>query len=205
MNKPIEPIVMQSESNLFSRLVKIDCKDHLEKKGKFTYLSWPWAVKMLRENDPTATWEVVMFDGKPYCGTPQGYFVQVSVTAGGVTLSQVHPILNNNNRPIQDPNAFDINTSIQRCLVKAIALHGLGLYVYAGEDLPSGDDSSEPKEAFEKFHSEAKKAAAGGTKSLGSWLKPYESNQEFRNFWMEFGDHYKQAAKNANEEMAGAM
>lgn len=54
----------------------------------------------------------------------------------GVTLSQIHPVLDHRNKPIQQPNAFDINTSIQRCLVKAIALHGLGLYVYAGEDLP---------------------------------------------------------------------
>jgi hypothetical protein len=54
----------------------------------------------------------------------------------GVTLSQIHPVLDSRNRPITAPSAFDINTSIQRCLVKAIALHGLGLYIYAGEDLP---------------------------------------------------------------------
>ncbi|MGM9458240.1 DUF1071 domain-containing protein, partial [Lacticaseibacillus rhamnosus] len=54
----------------------------------------------------------------------------------GVTLSQVHPVLDNRNKPIEKPNAFQINTSIQRCLAKAIALHGLGLYIYQGEDLP---------------------------------------------------------------------
>jgi hypothetical protein len=51
-------------------------------------------------------------------------------------LSQLHPVLDGKNKPIASPTAFDINTSIQRCLVKAIALHGLGLYIYAGEDLP---------------------------------------------------------------------
>jgi hypothetical protein len=60
----------------------------------------------------------------------------VAVTVEGVRLSQIHPVLDSKNKVIAEPNAFDINTSIQRCLVKAIALHGLGLYVYAGEDIP---------------------------------------------------------------------
>ncbi len=60
----------------------------------------------------------------------------MAVTVHGVTLSQIHPVLDGRNRPLLAPSAFDINTSLQRCLVKAIALHGLGLYIYAGEDLP---------------------------------------------------------------------
>ena len=63
----------------------------------------------------------------------------VAVTVQGVTLSQIHPVLDGRNQPILEPSSFDINTSIQRCLVKAIALHGLGLYIYAGEDLPDGE------------------------------------------------------------------
>ncbi|PFQ65882.1 hypothetical protein COK18_07840 [Bacillus cereus] len=122
--------------NYFSKLAQIDCKEHVEKKGRFSYLSWAWAVKKLREVDPTATWEVKRFDGVPYLKTDCGYFVEVEVTVQGLPLSQIHPILNNQNKPIAEPNSFDINTSIQRCLVKAIALHGLGLYIYAGEDLP---------------------------------------------------------------------
>ncbi|MES5869226.1 DUF1071 domain-containing protein [Bacillus cereus group sp. RP32] len=122
--------------NYFSKLAQIDCTEHVEKKGRFSYLSWAWAVKKLREVDPTATWEVKRFDGVPYLKTDCGYFVEVEVTVQGIPLSQIHPILNNQNKPIAEPNSFDINTSIQRCLVKAIALHGLGLYIYAGEDLP---------------------------------------------------------------------
>lgn len=122
--------------NYFSKLAQIDCSEHVEKKGRFSYLSWAWAVKKLREVDPTATWEVKRFDGVPYLKTDCGYFVEVEVTVQGLPLSQIHPILNNQNKPIDNPNSFDINTSIQRCLVKAIALHGLGLYIYAGEDLP---------------------------------------------------------------------
>lgn len=68
--------------------------------------------------------------------TEAGVFVEVAVTVQGITLSQIHPVLDGRNRPILTPTAFDINSSLQRCLVKAIALHGLGLYVYAGEDLP---------------------------------------------------------------------
>jgi len=81
-------------------------------------------------------WEVQRFHGLPYLATEAGVFVEVAVTVQGVRLSQIHPVLDSRNRPLLAPSAFDINTSIQRCLVKAIALHGLGLYVYAGEDLP---------------------------------------------------------------------
>ncbi|HEF1857097.1 DUF1071 domain-containing protein [Bacillus thuringiensis] len=122
--------------NYFTTLSQIDCTEHLEKKGKFSYLSWAWTVKRLREVAPTATWHVKRFDGVPYLKTDCGFFVEVEVTVQGLPLSQIHPILNNQNKPIAEPNSFDINTSIQRCLVKAIALHGLGLYIYAGEDLP---------------------------------------------------------------------
>ncbi|PHF89964.1 DUF1071 domain-containing protein [Bacillus wiedmannii] len=125
-----------TNENYFSKLAQIDCSEHVEKKGRFNYLSWAWAVKKLREVDPTATWEVKRFDGAPFLKTDCGYFVEVEVTVQGLPLSQIHPILNNQNKPIAEPNSFDINTSIQRCLVKAIALHGLGLYIYAGEDLP---------------------------------------------------------------------
>lgn len=74
--------------------------------------------------------------------TENGYYVEVAVAVEGVTLSKVHPVLDLKNRPTQSPNSFDINTSIQRALVKAIALHGLGLCVYAGEDLANLDQAS---------------------------------------------------------------
>lgn len=129
--------------NIFATFNAMDVGKHIEKKGKFSYLSWPYAVAELRKADPSATWEVVRFDGKPFLATECGYFVEVAVTVQGVTLSQIHPVLDNNNRPIKQPDSFHINTSIQRCLVKAIALHGLGLYIYAGEDLPGDDKPAE--------------------------------------------------------------
>ena len=125
--------------NYFARLNHINVSEHLEKKGQFSYLSWPFAVAQLRLTDHAAAWEVRRFEGLPYLKTETGYFVEVAVTVQGVTLSQIHPVLDGRNQPIEAPTAFDINTSLQRCLVKAIALHGLGLYVYAGEDLPDGE------------------------------------------------------------------
>src|SRR5437762_14247009 len=129
------------DNNYFARLNRINVSDHIEKKGSFSYLSWPFAVAQLRLADPQATWEVRRFDGLPYLKTETGYFVEVAVTVQGVTLSQIHRVLDGKNQPIQVPTSFEINSSIQRCLVKAIALHGLGLYVYAGEDLPDGEST----------------------------------------------------------------
>lgn len=127
---------MTESVNYFARLNAINVSDNIEKKGGFSYLSWPFAVAQLRLADPTATWTVIRFNGLPYLATEAGVFVEVAVTVQGVTLSQIHPVLDGRNRPLIAPTAFDVNTSIQRCLVKAIALHGLGLYIYAGEDLP---------------------------------------------------------------------
>lgn len=125
------------DHNSFAVLNSINVNTHVEKKGQFSYLSWPYAVTQLRLTDPTASWEVKRFEGLPYLFTETGVYVEVAVTVQGITLSQLHPVLDSKNRPILAPTAFDINTSLQRCLVKAIALHGLGLYIYAGEDLPT--------------------------------------------------------------------
>ena len=127
---------MTEPDNYFARLNAINVNEHIEKKGGFSYLSWPFAVAQLRLADPAATWEVRRFNGLPFLICEAGVFVEVAVTVNAVTLSQIHPVLDGRNRPLLAPNSFDINSSIQRCLVKAIALHGLGLYIYAGEDLP---------------------------------------------------------------------
>jgi hypothetical protein len=129
-------------STLFKRLNAIDCSKHVEKKGKFSYLSWTWAWQMLKEHCPDATFEKHTFlnnEGSylPYMRDLDGYaFVQTSVTADGITLTETFPVLNNVNKSIQKPKSFEVNTALQRCLTKTIAFHGLGLYIYAGEDLP---------------------------------------------------------------------
>lgn len=135
---------MSANDNYFVRLSRINVNDHIERKGQFAYLSWPFAVAQLRQADPSATWEVRRFDGLPFLRTETGYYVEVAVSVQGVTLSQIHPVLDGKNRPIFEPTSFDINASIQRALVKAIALHGVGLYIYAGEDLPEVDPQEPP-------------------------------------------------------------
>jgi len=135
-------------TNYFAQLAAIDVSKHVEKKGEFSYLSWPFAVQQLRMFDETATWEVKRFNGLPFLTTDFGTFVEVAVTVKGVTLSQIHPVLDQDNHVLLAPSAFDINTSIQRCLVKAIAIQGLGISIYSGEDLPHVDGQGErPKPA----------------------------------------------------------
>jgi hypothetical protein len=128
---------------IFSELNSLNVNNYTQKKGQFTYLSWAWAVRELLQVDPQATWEVHEWglegSQQPYMQTEAGCFVQVTVWSGGIARTQVHPVLDNRNQTLEKPNAFQINTSIQRCLAKAIALHGLGLYIYAGEDLPHED------------------------------------------------------------------
>lgn len=135
---------MTAQQNYFTELAALDVSKHIEKKGRFSYLSWPYAITELRKRHPEATWEVCRFNGLPYLQTEAGSFVEVAVTVQGVRLSQIHPVLDGANKPIKNPDAFQINTSIQRALVKAIALHGLGLHIYAGEDLPEVPASAKP-------------------------------------------------------------
>ncbi|MDP7981010.1 DUF1071 domain-containing protein [Bacillus multifaciens] len=135
---------MSEQRNYFAELASIDVSKHVEKKGRFSYLSWSWAVDQLLKKCPDATWQVVRFDGLPYMKTEVGYFVEVEVTVNNITRSQIHPVLDNYNKPIAKPTSFQINTSIQRCLAKAIALHGLGLYIYSGEDIPRDDEPKQP-------------------------------------------------------------
>ncbi|BAD65396.1 phage-related protein [Shouchella clausii KSM-K16] len=146
---------MKKMTNHFEKLAAIDVSEHVERKGNFSYLSWAWAVDQLRRHDPSATWEVKRFDGMPYMKTELGYFVEVEVTSNGIGMSQIHPVLDNRNKPIAKPTPFDINTSIQRCLVKAIALHGLGLYIYAGEDLPKVEEEKPSEKLMDNIKTTA--------------------------------------------------
>ena len=135
---------MKRTTNTFEKLNSVDVSKFTEKKGQFNYLSWAHAVRELLKACPEATWEVHLFDNadgtkQPYMKNGTGAYVQVSVDVEGVIRTQVHPVLDHRNNPIDNPNSFQINTSIQRCLAKAIALHGLGLYIFAGEDLPEAD------------------------------------------------------------------
>ena len=115
----------------YLELRKINVNEHTEKKGKFTYLSWAWAVDQLLQADPMATWD---YQAPMQFGDTLMVFC--SVSAFGKTMTAQLPVLNAQNKAIANPDAFAVNTAMQRCLAKAIALHGIGLYIYAGEDIP---------------------------------------------------------------------
>ena len=123
-----------------SELLKINVNDHTERKGNLTYLSWAWAWAEVLKIDPAASWVAHEWADRPAMFLPDGSaMVKVSVTVKGDTKLCVLPVMDNRNRAIQNPDAFAINTAIMRCLAKAIAMHGLGLYIYAGEDLPEAE------------------------------------------------------------------
>ena len=124
--------------SVWATLKAISVNDHTEKKNGLTYLSWAWAWGVLKDNYPDATFEkVIQPSGLPYIKDDQGFtYVQVTVTAGNDIVTELFPVTNYANKPIQNPNSFDVNTAHQRCLAKAIAYLGLGHYIYAGEDMP---------------------------------------------------------------------
>ena len=124
----------------FNELRKINVNDHIEKKNGLSYLSWAWAVDTLLQNDPTATWT---YDEPKAFGNTLMVFC--TVTAFSKSMTAQLPVLNYRNQAIENPNAMEVNTAMQRCLAKAIALHGIGLYIYAGEDIPVEDAVKKPE------------------------------------------------------------
>jgi len=128
-----------------SELLKINVNDHTERKNGLTYLSWAWAWAEVLKLDAQATWQAHEFSGLPCIVMPDtSAMVKVSVTIKGNTKCCLLPVMNHRNQAIKNPDAFAVNTAVMRCLAKAIAMHGLGLYIYAGEDLPE-QDQPEPK------------------------------------------------------------
>jgi hypothetical protein len=124
----------------FKELSKINVNQHTEKKNGLTYLSWAWAVSQLLEQDPSATWTY----GEPI-KFGDTLMVFCTVTAFGKSMTSQLPVIDFRNKAIPNPDAMAVNTAMQRCLAKAIALHGIGLYIYAGEDLPEEDKVQAPQ------------------------------------------------------------
>lgn len=116
----------------YQKLRAINVNEHTMKKNGLTYLSWAWAVDQLLMQDPEATWSY----GEPV-KFGETLMVFCTVTAFGKPMTAQLPVMDYRNKAIPNPDAFAVNTAMQRCLAKAIALHGLGLYIYSGEDVPS--------------------------------------------------------------------
>ena len=166
---------MKNTKHAFEKLHKVDVSKYVKKKGNYAYLSWAYAVQELKKACPNARWGVTKAEGgSPFFQTACGYFVEVWVEINGLSLSQVHPVLDNRNEPIENPTSFQINTSLQRALAKAIALHGLGLYIFAGEDLPEPEELT-PAEA-ENLYDIAKPMGKDFVDDLRSKVKSMEIN-----------------------------
>lgn len=127
----------------YAEIRKINVNEHIEKKNGLSYLSWAWAVDQLLMLDPKATWEYA--EPKQFGET---LMVFCTVTAFGKPMTAQLPVMDYRNKAIPNPDAFAVNTAMQRCLAKAIALHGLGLYIYAGEDLPDDDKVHAPTQSI---------------------------------------------------------
>ena len=124
-------------SDTFKKLAALNVNDKTEKKGQFTYLSWAWAWDTFVQNYPDATYEIVKNSNNlPYFQSDAGGMVYTKVTAGGITHEMWLPIMDFKNQAKQNFDMMDVNKAVMRCLVKNFAMFGLGLYIYAGEDLP---------------------------------------------------------------------
>ena len=141
-----------TDNPAWKQLKAVDIKDMIEKKGKFSYISWAMAWSALCDIYPDATMEKHCNEhGFPVFKDENGWcFTKVTVTVNGKSITEMLPVLNNFNKPIKNPDSMDINSSLQRCLAKAIALHGLGVHVYSGEelvDIPDnlGEEDAKPK------------------------------------------------------------
>lgn len=122
------------------QLLETNVNEHTEKKQNLTYLSWAWAWAEALKADPAATYKVEMFGDKCYMDINGTAMVWVTVTIFGKAMTCQLPVMDHRNKAIQNPDAFQVNTAIMRCMTKALSLHGLGLYIYAGEDLPEGEE-----------------------------------------------------------------
>ena len=121
-------------------LLKLNVNDHTEKKANLTYLSWAWAWAEALKADAKATFKVEMFGDKCYMDINGTAMVWVTVTMFDKPMTCQLPVMDHRNKAIVNPDAFQVNTSIMRCMTKTLSLHGLGLYIYAGDDLPQGEE-----------------------------------------------------------------
>ncbi len=129
--------------NYFEKLYAVNVNDKAEKKNGLTYLSWAWAWAEVKKQHPDATYTIYEnADGLCYHTDGRTCWVKTGVTVNGIEHIEYLPVMDHRNKsiPLNAVTSFEVNKAIQRSLTKACARHGLGLYIYAGEDLPESDD-----------------------------------------------------------------
>lgn len=177
----------------FEKLSKINCADHIEKKGGMSYMSWTWAWSTLMKNYPESSY-VFHDDHAHVDGTVT---VSCTVTVEGMARTMWLPVMDHKNNAIPNPGARKISDARMRCLVKAIAMHGLGLYIYAGEDLPESDHAAD-NDALVAYCAETlpilQKAAALGLKPLQHCFAALPAGSHKQALWQQHGAALKAAA-----------
>ena len=187
-----------TEKSVFEVLNSIDCNDHTEKKNGLTYLSWAFAWAEVKKAFPTATYTIYEnADGMFYHTDGKTCWVKTGVTIEGVEHIEYLPVMDNRNNsiPLERVTSFDVNKAIQRSLTKACARHGLGLYIYAGEDLPEA--VVQAKEAEVEKAIKAVQGAATVAEVTELWQKTYvalQGNQQFKAEVTKRGTELKQSA-----------
>ena len=140
---------MEQEKSVFETLNNINCKEHTEKKNGLTYLSWAWAWTEVKKKYPNANYTVYETpNGRIYWDDGKTAWVKTGVTINGLEHIEYLPVLDAASKrslPLENITSWDVNKAIQRSLTKAVARHGLGLYIYAGEDLPEGAEEEKPQ------------------------------------------------------------
>lgn len=156
--------------NYFNELNSIDCSDKTEKKNGLTYLSWAWAWAEVKKLHPDATYTIYEnADGLFYHTDGKTCWVKTGVTVNSIEHIEYLPVMDYKNQsiPAEKVTSFDVNKAIQRSLTKACARHGLGLYIYAGEDLPEG---AEPKPEPVEICTDCGCQIAGTTNRNGEYM-----------------------------------
>ena len=174
-------------SSVWETLSKIDVSKHTEEKNGLTYLSWAWAWGIVKQHYPLARFQKNLFDSTntkmPYMMDPSGFaFVSVTVFIEDEEQTELLPVLDYANKPVANPNSFQVNTALQRCLAKCCAMHGLGHYIYAGEDLPQGVERTVSIE-----DAEGNKKDVQGLQTLAevftTWIPECADISSLRGFW----------------------
>lgn len=176
--------VYPSKKEIWEALSKINVNEHTESKMNLTYLSWAWAWKSLKDNYPQAAYSFTQFvtqsgenslDYRKY-GDGTGS-VECTITIGDQRESMWLPIMDNRNNAIENPNARQVSDAKMRCLVKCISMLGLGLYIYAGEDVPQEATASEP-DPKPKAKAKAKAKAKPKAKEIPGLIMPFQPDPD---------------------------
>ena len=156
--------------NYFNDLYAVNVNGHTEKKNNLTYLSWAWAWGEIKKRHPDATYTVYEnADGWNYHTDGRTCWVKTGVTVNGIEHIEYLPVMDYKNKSISIENvtSFDVNKAIQRSLTKACARHGLGLYIYAGEDLPEEEVVAKQDESRNAKNIAANNIISGLAKARG--------------------------------------